>query len=164
MRECHGCWLQSLKQAVRARTHAEEIGRALTRLGQIFRLLSDDAARNSSQVVILLIPTKTQVEPADERGAVDRAARLLKLTDQDLAYDQQVYGQIAELARKSGAVVIDPLAELRDASQPGRLYYRRDWHLNPAGNRALAAMLDRAIEAYGISTTALATEPHGTSP
>jgi len=31
------------------------------------------------------------------------------------------------------------------AAQSGRLYYRVDWHLNPTGHRALAALLSTEL-------------------
>jgi hypothetical protein len=153
MRECHGCWFQSLRQAVRARTNPADIEQSYRRMEEIFRLLSGRIAANGGRLMVLMIPTKPQVEPQDERGAVNRADRLLELTDADLAYDDVAYSRILDIAQRVGVTAIDTLEEMRAASAAGgkRLYYRRDWHLNPDGNRALAAILDRALAEQGIT-------------
>jgi hypothetical protein len=151
IRECHGCWFQSLRQASRARTHPDAIEQAYRRMETLFSLLSARVAAQHAQLAVLVIPTKLQVEPDDERGAVNRAARLLQLTDEELSYDGQAYARILAAARRAGVRTIDPLTDLRGAAARQRLYYRRDWHLNPDGNAALALALDEALAADGFA-------------
>lgn len=149
MKECHGCWFQSLRQATRAQSHPDQIGRSYDRLETLLRLLHSRVTANGTTLAVLLIPTKNQVEPNDERGAVARAARLLDLDDSVLSYDERAYAGLREVAQRAGVSVIDPLDDLRADASGTRLYYRRDWHLNPDGNRALAAAIDRALSAMG---------------
>jgi hypothetical protein len=149
MRECHGCWFQSLKQAIRARREPDRMEQGYRRLELLFRVLDTAVTARGGQAVIVLIPTKTQVEPDDERGARGRAARLLDLAPEDLQYDEQAYARAHEAADRAGVALVDPLAELQEDARRERLYYRRDWHLNPAGNRALATALYRALVADG---------------
>lgn len=165
IRECHGCWFQSLRQASRARTHPDAIEQSYRRLELLMRLLAARVTADGGRLVVLVIPTKLQVEPEDERGAVSRAARLLQLVDEDLVYDGQAYARVLDLARRSGLPTIDPLDALRHAATCRRLYYRRDWHLNPDGNRALAAALDEALseEDLGPSSAAPGGAPTCTS-
>lgn len=145
LRECHGCWLQSLKQAVRARIAPEPIERAQLRLERALRLVNALTAAEGGQFAVLLIPTKPQVEPDDEPGAIGRAGRLLELEPEDVEYDAVAYAEIRRAAERAGASVIDPLVALQAEARRTRLYYRRDWHLNPDGNRALASAIDQAL-------------------
>jgi len=50
-----------------------------------------------------------------------------------------------EAARDAGAAVIDPLPTLASYARSASPYYRRDFHLNPAGNVALAVALHGAL-------------------
>ena len=150
LRECHGCWLQSLKQAVRARTEPDAAERAYRRLELAFQLVESLAGTDGGRLAVVTIPTKIQVEPDDERGAVGRAGRLLELDPADAVYDTMAYNRIREAAQRAGVLVVDPLAALQEQAQDRRLYYRRDWHLNPAGNRALATALDIALTDAGV--------------
>lgn len=155
LRECHGCWFQTIKQALRVRTEPAATEVAYRRMETLFRLLQANAAEHGGRVAVLLIPTKPQVEPRDEAGALGRATRLLELTPEDLDYDNVAYERIRSAAAAANVPLIDPLADLRETAERGaaekrRLYYRRDWHLNPNGNQALAVALDRALTAGGM--------------
>jgi len=72
--------------------------------------------------------------------------RLMNLGESDLHYEDVVRERTLAIVEAAGVAVVDPLPELQFAASNGRLYYRRDWHLNPNGNSALAAILDRALE------------------
>jgi hypothetical protein len=149
LRECHGCWLQTVKQAVRARQEPARFQAAYRRLALLMRLLNDSVAANGARFAVLVIPSKPEVEPNDEPGALPRTARLLKLPPEDLAYDDVARDRIFAAARSAGVAVIDPLPELRDAASGGRLYYRRDWHLNERGNLVLGSILDQKLVELG---------------
>jgi hypothetical protein len=151
LRECHGCWFQSLKQALRAETHPAAIEQSYRRMELLLRVLSARVTANGARLAVLVIPTKAQVEPQDEQGAINRSARLLQLRDEELRYDDEAYARVLKAAQRVGVPTIDPLVELRREAACNRLYYRRDWHLNPDGNRALATALDEALAASGLA-------------
>ena len=146
LRECHGCWLQSGKQALLAREYPAAAEGAYGRLDLLVRLLERQVAAGGGRLVVLLIPSKNQVEPQDERGDVAKMMRLMNLGESDLHYEDVVRERTLAIVEAAGVAVVDPLPELQFAASNGRLYYRRDWHLNPNGNSALAAILDRALE------------------
>jgi len=58
LRECHGCWSQSVKQAIRARTAPANAETAYRRLSTLFGLLKKYAAEQDAAVAVLVIPTK----------------------------------------------------------------------------------------------------------
>src|SRR5262245_8633491 len=55
--------------------------------------------------------------------------------------------------------VIDPRASFRDdvpTAKDGHLYYQKDWHLNPEGNRAFARVIHDEFDKRGVFPAALA--------
>ena len=81
------------------------------------------------------------------------------LAPEDLVYDDVVHTRMLNAARAVGLAVIDPLAELRVTATSGRLYYRRDWHLNERGNAALELILDRQLGQLGMMPAGVEPKP-----
>lgn len=157
LRECHGCWLQTLKQAVRVRDDPARGEQAYRRLEEMLRLLNAQVAADGGRLALLVIPSKPQVEPEDERGGLARAARLLELDPETVRYEEIARERILGAGRAAGVAVVDPLPGLQQAARGGRVYYRRDWHLNVRGNQALAEILDAELAELGLAPPGLAT-------
>jgi hypothetical protein len=151
LRECHGCWLQSLKQAVRARAEPDRFEQAYRRLELLLRLLDRHVTSDGGRLAVMVIPSKSQVEPEDERGGLQRSLRLLELGPDDAHYEDVARERILAAVRAADIALIDPLPELSRASRGGRVFYRRDWHLNVRGNQALAEILDAQLGALGLA-------------
>lgn len=148
LRECHGCWLQTLKQAVRAREEPEKFEVGYRRLETMLTLLDGQVAADGGKLVVMVIPSKPQVEPEDERGGLARAVRLLALPPEDAEYDDVSRARMIAAVRAANVPLIDPLPELQQAAKAGkdaRNYYRRDWHLNIRGNQIMAETLDARL-------------------
>ena len=148
LRECHGCWLQTLKQAVRAREEPEKFEVAYRRLETMLKLLDAQVAADGGKLVVMVIPSKPQVEPEDERGGLQRAVRLLALPPEDVEYDDVARDRMIAAVREANVPLIDPLPELQQAAKAGkdaRIFYRRDWHLNIRGNQIVAEILDARL-------------------
>ena len=150
VRECHGCWLQDLKEAYYGRLRPAGAERELARIETLLELMDRQVSARGGRLAVLLIPNKAQVEPNDERGAINRTVRLLQLVDDDLTYNDRVRERVLASAERVGVPAIDPGAALVSAAPGGRLYYRRDWHLNPAGNRVLGQALASALVDRGL--------------
>ncbi len=151
MRECHGCWLQTLKQATRARQEPDRFEQAYRRLEVLLRQLDRHVTADGGRLVVMVIPSKPQVEPDDERGGLARALRLLELGPEDARYDDVARDRMLGAARAAGVTLVDPLAELQQAAKGGRVFYRRDWHLNGRGNTVLAEILDAQLVTLGLA-------------
>jgi lysophospholipase L1-like esterase len=145
LRECHGCWLQALKQDVHARSRPELFDIAYARLELVLRLLDQHVTASGGRLVIVVLPTKMQVEPEDDAGAMRRSLRLLGLSQDVVAYSDEARARMLAAARAANVRLIDPLPELQQASRNGRLYYRRDWHLNVRGNQAMTQILATSL-------------------
>ena len=150
VKECHGCWLQDLKQAYYGRLRPARAERELARLETLLALMDRQVAARGGRLVVLSIPHKAQVEPNDERGAINRTVRLLELVEDDLTFNDRVRERLLVSAARVGVPAIDPRPALVNAAAGERLYYRRDWHLNPAGNRVLGEDLARALIERGL--------------
>jgi lysophospholipase L1-like esterase len=149
-RTCHGCYLQSLQQAVRARRDPVATDQALERAGGILTRLDQEVRANGGRLLVAVLPTRAQVEPALAREQQRAAAGLLGLNEADLAYEQEV-GRAIEARLGAAGVPTLPLGEaLGAAAGSEALYYSRDWHLNRRGHQAAAQGLAGGLEALGL--------------
>lgn len=108
-----------------------------------FRELKKSCDEKGAKLLLVAIPTREEVEP----GALERwcAARGATMDEVDPTSPAQ---KALALARKSGIAVVDPLAALQSKANGGaKLYFEKDWHVNPSGSRVLASELYRALAA-----------------
>jgi len=106
-----------------------------------FRELKKSCDEKGAKLLLVAIPTREEVEP----GALERWCEARGVAK--AAVDPTSPAQKAlALARKSGIAVVDPLAALQAQAKAGaKLYFEKDWHVNPAGSRVLATELYRAL-------------------
>lgn len=137
--ECWGCWYQHFRQgAWTDPQRAPEVQGKLTEMLAEFR---QQVTRHGGQLAVVPIPSKAMVEPDDEPAALARAQALLGLTDEDMASFARTHEIALAAAVAASVPVVDPSPVLATAAEHERLYYRRDWHLTPAGHRALGEFL-----------------------
>jgi len=105
---------------------AEEITRAL--IGR----MAAECERLGSRFAVCPIPSKAQVASS----STEAGPRI------DPSRPQRIF---IEAARDAGAMVIDPTVSIRSYAAEAEPYYRRDFHLNPDGNVALATALYGAL-------------------
>ncbi|MGE3913748.1 MAG: hypothetical protein AB7K36_30665, partial [Chloroflexota bacterium] len=155
LRECHGCWLQTLKQAMRARQEPERFELAYRRLGTMLQLLDAHVRADGGKLAVMVIPSKPQVEPEDEGGGLRRALRLLEVPPEDAEYDDVSRERMLAAVRAANIPLIDPLTELQEAGaedkKNARIFYRRDWHLNIRGNQVVSEILDTRLTELGLA-------------
>ncbi len=127
--------------AVRVRDDHPEDGWPETRAAlSVLRALAED---RGFKAIALIVPDKAQVDP--------RAREAIAAAIGDPAYDpNRPYRGMIEAACAASLPVVDPLPALIEASRGGeqQLYFARDWHTNPLGNRVLVQELDRALAAH----------------
>jgi lysophospholipase L1-like esterase len=141
MRTCHGCFYQSLKQAAYARHHPDTARRDIGQLVRLAARLDAEVRAHGGQLVVAVLPTRSQVEPERARDERDRAAQLLDLTPVDLTFEDTVLAELSRGLRAASLNFVDLLEPLRRAARDTPQYYERDWHLSPLGHRAVAAAL-----------------------
>lgn len=120
------------------------------RTAGLLAAVAAEAQRLGSRFVACPIPSRAHIESggrADDRVDPARPHRVL-----------------TEAARSLGAGAIDIAGPLRAAHEGGtQVYYRHDFHLNPAGNAVVSAALHDAFDANGLVPAlvdpAMATPP-----
>lgn len=150
-RTCHGCYLQSLQQAVRAKRDPEAMRQAVARAAAILARLDRDVRDRGSRLAVLILPTRVQVEPSLAGPALRAVGNLLGLSEADLTYDDEVANTVRERLTASGVPTIWLREALAAAAGPEPLYYSRDWHLNARGHAAVAPLIARGLAELGLT-------------
>lgn len=142
-----GAVLQSLLQAHVAKTRPEDIECAFRKCRAILSWFLAETEKIDAVCILVLLPSKQQFEGEDDEARTREAAGILILEEADLQFDEVVLSRVRSMADSLGVSVLDPLSEFRKYRATCReaLYYRFDWHLNPAGHRLLAEVLGRYV-------------------
>ncbi len=114
----------------------------LARTGGALLALAAECERLGARVVVVPIPSHSAIDPDFATSFAER----LGLTHVDWSADRPV-DLFLDAARAAGIETLDarPFLVQRFAAE-GDLYFQKDWHLNPAGNRALASFLHDSLE------------------
>lgn len=139
MSVCAGCMMQSLSQSYHLNPSKEEVWFIL--LEKTFEHLKADVSSANSELILVLIPTKLQVEPGLEPDLLETANTLDLTVEEAIVNDHRIYRKVIDLGQKLGIEVIDSLPvflEYHQKSSDEPLFFRDDWHLTPTGHRVLA--------------------------
>jgi len=121
--------------------------------GALAHLKAACAALGASLVVVP-IPNKACVEA----GAMARMREQIRVEESRWSPDVPV-DLFLDLSRELAIPALDPRAALRAAAQTaedGHVYFQKDWHLNPDGNRALAGFVRSEIDGLNVLPAAVA--------
>ncbi len=98
----------------------------------------------------VILPTKPDVD-RDDREAVADVLKACALTDEQFGINAELGRRFAAALRAKGVSVLDTTDALRAAGDTPH-YWKKDWHLNPAGHALVAGLLQEAVEALLAST------------
>ncbi len=122
------------------------IAAAWRRVDAAVRIFADAARSKGVRAVGVSIPHKIQVHE-DARRVFESVNGLTA----DVYDPNRASRRFLESCAAAGMLGVNPVNELRARASKGhRLYYEKDWHLTPAGNRALAGALYDRLEEFGI--------------
>lgn len=140
---CTACMAQSLKQAYYFARQPDKTEETFQIMAEVMTTFQQEVRNNEAELVILIIPTKLQVEPDDDAERINLLATTLHLNQDELAFDDLVRNQVLEICQRHGIEVVDLLPAFKEHYQKeGRhLYWQTDWHLNVEGNRVAAEQL-----------------------
>jgi hypothetical protein len=139
VRQCPGC-MQSLWQEWMSQERPTEYAEAGVQLREVLGRFRALAAEIGARPLVLLLPTKLEVEPESVRETVQAVQATLGLTTPPATFAQAVRVQMLSACASEHLEVVDLLPALREARQRSErdLYWVIDWHLNTEGNRAVA--------------------------
>lgn len=157
---CPGC-LQVLWQAWLAETKPADYQQALARLGGVLDLVKAATADVGARLLVVLLPTKLEIEPQAVRDAVAVAGNTLGLRRPPESNSHEARQWILEACRARGIESVDLLADLREARTRKHrdLYWPLDWHLDIEGNRAVAEALFAPVSRQLESAARTASPP-----
>jgi len=140
--ECFGC-LQALWQPWLAQEKPEQYADAWLELRDLLPRFARLAAEMRARLLIVVLPTKLEVDADVARDKVAAARTTLGLRQDPTAFAADVRARLLAESVAAGIEVEDLAPALqRAADDDGRpLYWSQDWHLNPAGNRVVAEAL-----------------------
>jgi hypothetical protein len=128
---------------------------ALLRTRGALENVKDTCQELKARLLVVPIPHKASIEE-DARAAL---ARALAVDPSRWSADQPAQTFLA-LCQELAIETLD----VRPALQ-GELYFKRDWHFNPAGNHAFAAVLHAELDRRGVFPAAYAAkQPASESP
>jgi lysophospholipase L1-like esterase len=145
LRTCHGCFWQNLRQTAYARRNPKDFWEDVRTLGTLFSRLHWDIQADGGHLVIAVLPTRAQVEPARASREFSAVAALLGLTENDRILDNEIARAVHDQLSSAGIPVISLQEPLGEAARTGQLYYGRDWHLNTLGHQAVAFSLQQEL-------------------
>jgi hypothetical protein len=123
---------------------------ALARTGGALRALQADCQALGARLLVLPIPADRAIH-ADERERFGAAAQGMRGLPAERWSSDRPVDLFLSLARELGIETLDVRPTFHARAQLGeRLYFQDEWHLNPAGNLALAEFLRDELEARGV--------------
>jgi len=134
---------QGYNQLYRWKHFPWEPARALERTLAALRAMHARCVDDGVAFLAALLPTKAQVEPADDAAALEALARELGLAPEDLDANRRMGLALLEELRAEGIDCIDLLPGLSRVEPP--LYWRSDHHLAVRGHAAVGALLEAPV-------------------
>lgn len=134
---------QGFNMAYRFRAFPWEVETSLGLVTDSFRAMHARCDALGLRLLVVLLPTKMDVEPEDDRATQAAVRDALELADDDLAVLTTLARRLEANLRAAGLEVLAPLEAMRAAEHP--LYWREDYHLSTRGHAWLAAALERAL-------------------
>lgn len=151
LRHCIGCLWQSVEQQWRAHDTPGLYETELRATEQLLRELRDDVVASGASLLLVLIPTKLQIEDAARARATETAS-ILGVPDYGRSFEDTFEADVEGIAESLGIGTV-PIRHLLEAEHraTGRpMYYDADWHLNVHGSRivgrAVAEALSRTLD------------------
>jgi len=144
---CLGCTAQSLGQ-IHWFNERGNLDLSLDILREILARLRSDLNGLEAELLILLIPTRTQIEPELDRVRIQSVCHTLKLSPEQLLIEDELCQRVIEIANDLSVSVIDLRTGFRNVhKETGRpMFYSTDWHCNAMAHKTMAAVLSQHME------------------
>lgn len=139
---CLGCTAQSLGQ-VGWFSERWDLNESMKILREILVRLKNEIQTRNAELMILLIPTRTQIEPELDVERIQRVCSILKLCPQDLEMEDEICRRLIRAALDIDIPVVDMRPDLLEIHKSLKLpmYYKTDWHCNTLAHEVIARRL-----------------------
>ena len=139
---------QGLNQAYFFREHPKRWSDVSRMMRYVLTRFQELTQRDRTGFSLVIIPTLRQIHPQSDQAALKDAIQTLKLSADDVEYDERASDLVAALAAELDIPILDLREPFRAAvgERPDRwLFYRFDHHLNVAGHRLTAQLLEHFL-------------------
>lgn len=130
---------QCLNQIARMKHFPEEQEAALKVVAQSCSLMKESCAANDIRLIVVLIPTKADVDLGDSKERYERLCARLGLTDADLQTNQLLGEKLADALMQQGIETVELQPTM--AASTEKLYWDEDFHLSVRGHALVADAL-----------------------
>jgi lysophospholipase L1-like esterase len=137
---------QVMRQAVIARDDPQKAEAAFRLQEIVLQRLAQEVEALGAKLLVIVIPTKLQIEPDDDHEKSDAVAKIVGLEGDALHFDEQVGKRTIKICEDNQIPVLDlePALRTMDVS----LFWRQDWHLNVMGNETVATAIDDYFQSH----------------
>lgn len=151
-RTCQGCVLQSLRQVQLLEGRAEQYQAALAATEEVLRRFQDDVEAAGAAFLVLLIPSRRQVEDRVPDVMV-RTAGIMGIALKNPSLEDRIEADVLNICARRGIPVLNPRPVLRRSflETRGRFYFETDWHLTPLGNAVVAQFATAHLRARHVA-------------
>ncbi|NOT32508.1 MAG: hypothetical protein HOP15_18860 [Planctomycetes bacterium] len=139
------CW-QGVNQAYRFKRFPVEAARALDAVEGSFADIQDLCSERGIRLLVVVLPTKYDVDLTEQRAEFARLAEHLGLTAEEMGMNERLAGELIARLKGRGVACLDATPTLRSEKEPA--YWRRDHHLSSRGHLKLAELLLERVEEF----------------
>ena len=142
-----GFMTQSLLQQVWFRRFPKSLDNALEMNRYVMTQFQQACRQNRVRLTYVLVPTKLLIEPEDMAGVLERVKKYNSgyTLDRLQNFENGIADRVLRDCGELGIAAIDLRQPMREQHGKARLYYPDEMHLNPAGNRVIAHILNGAM-------------------
>lgn len=130
---------QGFNQAYLARLEPRDVPLMVDAVLLAIDAMAAHCARHGADFAVVIIPTKVDVDLTHGLETTRGILRALDLDAEDYAVNARMVESLVARLEARGIPVVDPTSRMRAVDEP--LYWDKDHHLDPAGQRLLARIV-----------------------
>jgi hypothetical protein len=138
---------QGFNQIYLLRTFPALVDRAVEITARELEKIQARCARDGAKLLVVLLPTKMDIEWATDAERLAHVRERLALTDDDLALPRRLSARLQGRLAAASVPYVDLTDRLQQAR--GKLYWKEDYHLNDQGHDLAAQVVFERIERTG---------------
>jgi len=134
-----GSVAQSLNQIFFFKTYPGLMGKAVEITAAHIEIINQICQDNKIKLLIVLLPTKLDIESDTDRERIMAASEILQLSGKDFGITRQLTGLLISRLTEKRINYIDLFAPMKKKLR--QLYWKKDHHLSSRGHRVIARII-----------------------